>query len=1078
MKRAFLSGILTILSLAVIAQNGTFKTVAKKQNDDLSRLAKYRLINGIDSKNSQENKYSFAGNIQFPSIPGKNDIRKIITRDNSPVYIEKNCPQQKSSSLATFEERFYAFFEDMKLKTKILRPKETFMIIGINTDELGITHVDAVQQYKGVKIYGSESSLHFSPLKERFTGRLYPVDQEINTTPGYNESEILAVVGKDIKKITPFKEMSDKEKEFLEYESPSCTLIILRQEDNSYVLAYEVEIRPNFLERWRYFVDARTGQILKKYNITNSDGAVTASAVDLNGITRTINTYQQGSNYLLKDASQNMYNTATQEGVVITLNANNTSASDLNYSLVSSTTNTWNDPSAVSAHYHAITTYKYFYETFGRNSINGKKGNIISFINVSEENGASMENAFWNGYAVFYGNGGTNFKKLAGALDVSAHELGHGVISNSANLEYYGQSGAINEAYADIFGSMVDRNDWLIGEDITNKSFSPSGALRDMRDPHNLGTSLNDPYWQPKHVSEMYLGEKDNGGVHINSGIGNYAYYLFATAVSKEKAEKIFYKALTTYLKSTSQFIDLRIAVVQSAKDLYEATSPEVLIKASEAFDAVGIYEEDPVNYEQDYNTNPGADYLLCYDTYYSDPNTLYRSSTSGDNFAALTTTPMKGKVSVTDAGTVAVFVSTDSVIKAININPLSTNERFISSEPYWDNVAVSKDGKRLAAISSFIDTAIYVFDLESSPVRGVRFHLYNPTTSNSNTDAGGVYYADAIEFDNTGENLIYDTYNVLRSTTTDAITYWDIGFINVWDNSLKDFGSGTISKLFGSLPENVSVGNPVFSKNSPYIIAFDYFDDYNDEYAILGANLLTGDLGIIASNTTIGYPSYSKDDKKIAYSALNNNENIVAVTSLNDDKISYSGYPSILIPYAKWPVYYSTGIRPLGLKPESNFTVDYKGGNAPLEVQFFDLSTNDPTSWSWSFQGGTPSTSSGQNPVVTYNNAGTYSVSMTATNSFGNSTNLKNAYITVSPGTGLNDIKMTDIKFYPNPVTDILKISCETAFVVRISNIQGNLLLQYENLSEIDLSHLDTGIYFIEIKTANDTVRSKLIKN
>ena len=114
-----------------------------------------------------------------------------------------------------------------------------------------------------------------------------------------------------------------------------------------------------------------------------------------------------------------------------------------------------------------------------------------------------MENAFWNGKAVFYGNGGSAFESLAGGLDVSAHELGHGVISNTANLEYIGQSGAINETYADIFGSMVDREDWYIGEDITKTSFSPSGRLRDMSNPHNLGSSLNDAYWQPAHVSEM-----------------------------------------------------------------------------------------------------------------------------------------------------------------------------------------------------------------------------------------------------------------------------------------------------------------------------------------------------------------------------------------------------------------------------------------------------------------------------------------------------------------------------------------------------------------------------------------------
>ena len=794
----------------------------------------------------------------------------------------------------------------------------------------------------------------------------------------------------------------------------------------------------------------------------------------MNGVSRSIDTYLKGSNYYLLNAAENMYNSDTEEGMIVTLNANNTSTKTLDYNYVTSATNIWNNPAAVSAHYNATTAYKYFYKTFGRNSINGKNGDIISLINVTEDDGSSMENAFWNGQAVFYGNGGAHFKSLAGALDVTAHELGHGVVSNTANLEYYGQSGAINESYADIFGSMVDRSDWLIGEDIVKTAYFPSGALRNMSDPHNSGTS-SDNYWQPKHTSEMYIGEQDNGGVHINNGIGSHAYYLFATAVTKEIAEQVFYRALTTYLKSTSQFIDFRIAVVQSATDLYGTTAPQVVVKAAEAFDAVGIYEEEQVDYAQDYDSNPGAAFLLSYDTNSSDPLTLYRSTATGTEFYGLTNTQMKSKVSVTDNGSMAYFVSADSYIKRLNPNLANPVTQPVSDNADWDNVAVSKDGKRIAAISSYIDTAIYVFDLATG--NGAKFHLYNPTTSHTNTVAGGVLYADAIEFDITGENLIYDAFNVLNSNIVDSISYWDIGFINVWDNNLKDFGTGEINKLYGSLPENVSIGNPVFSKNSPYIIAFDYLDSYNNEYAILGANLLTGDLDIIAGNTIIGYPCYSREDNKVAYSTIYNSANVVAVINLNSNKIIGEGNATVLVNDAKWPVFYSTGVRKLGLEPVSNFTVDYMEGKAPMKVQFFDLSTNDPTSWNWTFEGGTPATSTSQNPVITFNTPGTYNVALTSANSTGNNTKTKVDYIIVSLGTGVDDTNPSDVTFYPNPVTDILKISCETDFVVKIRNIQGLQILQSENRNEIDLSCLDAGIYLIEIKTAEGTITRRLIK-
>lgn len=203
----------------------------------------------------------------------------------------------------------------------------------------------------------------------------------------------------------------------------------------------------------------------------------------------------------------------------------------------------------------------------------------------------------------------------------------------------------------------------------------------------------------------------------------------------------------------------------------------------------------------------------------------------------------------------------------------------------------------------------------------------------------------------------------------------------------------------------------------------------------------------------------------------------MVAVINLNSNKISGEGNATVLVSDAKWPVFYSTGVRKLGLEPVSNFTVDYMEGKAPLKVQFFDLSTNNPTSWNWTFEGGTPSTSTVQNPVITYSTPGTYAVSLTAANSTGNNTKAKNDYIIVSLGTGVEDTNPVNVSFYPNPVTDILKISCKTEFTVRVRNIQGKLILQSENRNEIDLSGLDAGMYIIEIKTTEGNLTKKMVK-
>ncbi len=1069
--------VVLVLALVCLAspgfaqQGNSFKSFNKKLPGTTKHDLAFKNISGKNSLKSASNftKLPVSGKMIIPEFNQDDPVKNLIRVSGSPVFFEKGKKHLKSTSSIPVEEQFYSFFDETKSITKITDPWEELEILNITTDNSGIIHVKAQQLFHGIKIYGAESCLHIGKDKDIFTGRIISVNPKVSIDPELTMENAVIAVKSDVGIKTVLKELSAKEKSFLGYDSPESELVIYKGK-----LAYKISIRPNFIEEWKYFVDAGNGEILFSYNNTYSDGPATANALDLNGISRAINTYLDNGTYLMVNASESMYNSTSGEGIIMTLNANNTSAVELDYSQITSENNIWNIPAGVSAHNNAKETYRYLKTTFSRNSLNDMGGNIISFINVTEDDGSSMENAFWNGKAVFYGNGGEAFKSLAGALDVAAHELGHGVISNTANLEYYGQSGAINESLADIFGSMVDREDWYVGEDVTKTSFSPSGRLRDMSDPHNRGSSLNDAYWQPAHVSEMYLGSQDNGGVHINSGIGNHAFYHFAITTSKDTAEQVFYKALTNYLTSKSQFIDFRIAVVQSVKELYGESSNAVT-DAKNAFDAVGIYDEEQVDPEQDIPVNPGDEYMLLYNTYLGDMNTLYRGTPDGLSFEPLTTTVMKRGPSVSDDGSYALFVSDADIIKALYTDPYDPQESSLSDEAFWDNVAISKDGNRVAAISTEIDAKIYVFDYESQ-IWG-EFELYNPTTSQSGTDAGGVLYADAIEFDHTGEYLIYDSYNELYSSTGDDISYWDIGFIKVWDNASNNFGDGTIQKLYGSLPENVSIGNPTFSKNSPFIIAFDYLNSSTDEYAIFGMNLITSDLDIITTNATIGFPSFSRDDDKIAFSALDiNDKEVVGIISLDANKITGVGSGEIFVSDAKWPVYYAEGIRNLELAPVANFTVDIKSGDSPLSVQFLDMSANKPTAWSWSFPGGNPSASNLQNPVVTYNTPGLYQVSLTCSNSTGDNLMTKADYISVWV-TGINSQVSESINFYPNPTSGILYIESDRDFRTSIITLTGNVLMHEMNQKEIDLTDWQPGLYILKIETDGKVITEKVIK-
>jgi hypothetical protein len=172
----------------------------------------------------------------------------------------------------------------------------------------------------------------------------------------------------------------------------------------------------------------------------------------------------------------------------------------------------------------------------------------------------------------------------------------------------------------------------------------------------------------------------------------------------------------------------------------------------------------------------------------------------------------------------------------------------------------------------------------------------------------GDVDYADAMEFDFSGEWVMYDAQSTIPSNNSQDIVYWDIGFLNVFNENTNSFTDGEIQKLFTQLPENTNIGNPAFSKKSPYIVAFDYIDPNSN--LILGSNIETGDVGEIFQNSSLGYPSYSNDDKKLIF----DNEWLfgidIAVVDLASNKIQAANNPEIFIENARWGTWFSNGDR------------------------------------------------------------------------------------------------------------------------------------------------------------------------
>lgn len=935
MNKIFCIVLLLLYTSTLHAQRSRFDDKIKKDTTiDISH------INAKEIKGSSSTGLSNDQNVTYPSslfvkpvLQGKSNLTKIssnntvsvnVTRQGAnglPRAIEfKRNPSNNGKNKIPKETRSKHFLKELSPYMNI-KGKSDFKV-----NEQEEHRVKLKQTYKGLDIYGKEIVLHFNEDGEGifFNGVYSTSDFELDTIASITNKDALDIVLGNLKNKTTITELSDKEKEFYHYTGPSSKKVIFEStEDNKHYLAYEIELKPNVLETWKYFVDADNGIVLLAFSILCSvDGTHTATAVDLNGISRTIHTYLEGSQYKMTNTVKSMYNSTTKEGKIITLNAQNTPGTQ--YQEITSSNNTWNIAASVSAHYNAGIAYDYFHDKHGRNSINGNGGTITSFVNVSDNDGLGMDNAYWNGHAIFYGNGRTDFFPLAKSLDVAGHEMTHGVVQNTANLEYYDESGAINESMADIFGFMMDSTDWLIGEEVVKPAIYPSGALRNLQDPHNGGTSLSHRGYQPMHVSEQYLGYDDNRGVHINSGIPNHAFYLLATSASKTKAANIFYRALSQYLTRYSIFLDLRIACVQSAKDLYGASAPEVL-KTEQAFDGVGIEDGNSTTISTTLPINPGQDYLLTIDTY-SDPTTIYHSNINGTNINRLSQTEVLSRPSITDDGTLAAYVGGDHKIYLLNLTNFSNPvEQVFDDRPIWSNVALSKDGKRLAAVTIDVDTSIYIYTITKD--KSAKFKLYNPTFTDG-IKAAGPLFADALEWDYTGELLIYDAFNSLTNTSGMNNEYWDVNFIKVWNNDLNFFGDGKVQKLFSNLPEGVNIGNPSFSKNSPYIIVFDYSDASGT--AIIGIDIENNKQKLIVENNTLGWPSYSKLDNKLAVTTLASDYNglreVVGSINLNSDKISTpSNAFTVLVDFAKCGVYYTKGTRNLIISADKDVFLQKK---------------------------------------------------------------------------------------------------------------------------------------------------------
>lgn len=377
---------------------------------------------------------------------------------------------------------------------------------------------------------------------------------------------------------------------------PDAKLVLLpdRTDASKITLTYQVELLvedgTDRTGRYQYFINAADGSVVWSYN--NMDhAAVTGTGNSLYSGTVSIGTDQANGSYSMTDPTRGGLNTTDMQnrwsqvrpGVLFTDSDN----------VWGNGSNSNRQTAGVDAHFGASKTWDYYLNVHGRRGIDGNGYTMRSRVHY----GKSYVNAFWDGVQMTYGDGdGVQSNSLV-TVDVAGHEITHGLTEKTAGLIYDGESGGANESFSDIFGTAIEfytgsvggkQTDYLIGEDCWTPGTS-GDALRSMADPASDGSSIDN---YSKYVAGI--------DVHYSSGIQNNAFYLLSeggknktsglsvSGISRAKAEKIFYRALTVKLTASATFKDVRTATLSAAADLYGNGSAEYNATA-QAWTAVGV---------------------------------------------------------------------------------------------------------------------------------------------------------------------------------------------------------------------------------------------------------------------------------------------------------------------------------------------------------------------------------------------------------------------------------------------------------------------------------------------------------
>ncbi len=518
-------------------------------------------------------------------------------RPATSVFSHPACqPEDLDPESAAKRILVHAFASKAMPSLNAPRVESDFKSLGVETVPLtGTKVVKFRQQVKGIPVFGSLVNVELDDYNEL-----------VSLNSNIAEPNLPSYIAR-ISPLEVLKRIAAKAGYGRELPEGIPTLNLYRDDKGKWHLVYIVEdVRSrkkgkatvkDFPLVYDYFIDALTGALVAELPRTPTLAGGTGKGLDELGKMKTFGIEITDGKQAMRDARLNIetYDFHFRDPV----------DGKLPGKLVQAP---WS-AAAVSAHTNAVAVATFLRDVLKRNNVDNKGGRIVSTVNCVVRRfeqpppGSKVWlNAFWNGTQMLYGQApfDRKLKSLAASESVVAHELFHGVTGHTARLIYQGETGALNESYSDIFGTIISNRaepniakwDWLIGDGIS----SGIEALRDMRDPTRFD--------QPKLMKDFKIlplkRKSDAGGVHINSGIHNFAAFNVMSATNGRafvfkpaELAAMFYVALTQQLSRQSTFSDSRRGVVLATRSLFRKLPQKKIdarVAAVEAgFDAAGI---------------------------------------------------------------------------------------------------------------------------------------------------------------------------------------------------------------------------------------------------------------------------------------------------------------------------------------------------------------------------------------------------------------------------------------------------------------------------------------------------------